>query len=887
MVASDANSFTHNPRLAPPTDSGSLAHTTMSDQNHHRLRPANHQSHSISNNNNKRTMNCNYLRSNATTNTSTTTMTPTRRLQPRILTTSNNSTTARCRLLLIGCVTLAAFCCLAQLGLQQENNRNLCGKCFTSGPDHAYCQQAGFSPDGSRPRCDTKYNLQKSGCLETEIFRPEPVLEILEDRPLSGNIGPYEDVVQLRPQRIKLRLPPHVPKTITIQYKQVHDYPVDLYYLMDLSKSMSDDKEKLAELGNKLASNMRDITSNFQLGFGTFVDKVAMPFVSTVPEKLKAPCNECAAPYGFRNHMPLANDTSDFTHQVAASQISGNLDAPEGGFDAIMQSMVCQQEINWRPKSRKMLVFTTDASSHSAGDGKLAGIIAPNDGKCHLDSNGYYTESVEQDYPTLSQIDQKAQENHVNIIFAVTSNQVPIYKNLSALVEGSSVGELNNDSSNIVTLVGDQYKAITSEIELKDNATSNVELKYRSACIGWDPKRPNVCKGLKVGSTVTFDVDLEVKSCPKRSSELNQTIQIYPVGLNEALLIDLEIICECDCEKPWNIIEHAPECSGFGSLICGACVCDPFRYGRKCECDAKDNEPAKDLLGCYKGNDTRVCSGRGACICGNCECQKRTDDPSLLIYGKHCECDNFSCFHHEGKICSGPDHGICECGVCQCNKDWDGPACQCRKSLDTCIDPKSRKICAGHGECICGECKCQQNEERQYSGQFCEKCPNCPTLCEQYKDCVRCTTFGTGPLTKEECLLCKNSTFNIEKVARLEDPNEDEVHCMFVDDDDCRYQFKYKLLPGESTDVTYIQALDSKDCPTPIPIILLLLALALLILLLGLLGLLLWKCLTMWKDRKEIAKFEKEKLTAKWDTGENPIFKQATSTFKNPTYGKQ
>lgn len=59
----------------------------------------------------------------------------------------------------------------------------------------------------------------------------------------------------------------------------------DLYYLMDLSKSMEDDKAKLAELGNLLASKMRTITSNFRLGFGSFVDKVVMPYVSTVPEK--------------------------------------------------------------------------------------------------------------------------------------------------------------------------------------------------------------------------------------------------------------------------------------------------------------------------------------------------------------------------------------------------------------------------------------------------------------------------------------------------------------------------------------------------------------------------------------------------------------------------
>ena len=54
---------------------------------------------------------------------------------------------------------------------------------------------------------------------------------------------------------------------------------------MDLSKSMEDDKEKLSALGDLLAETMQNITSNFRLGFGSFVDKVVMPYVSTVPKK--------------------------------------------------------------------------------------------------------------------------------------------------------------------------------------------------------------------------------------------------------------------------------------------------------------------------------------------------------------------------------------------------------------------------------------------------------------------------------------------------------------------------------------------------------------------------------------------------------------------------
>lgn len=99
--------------------------------------------------------------------------------------------------------------------------------------------------------------------------------------------------------------------------------------------------------------------------------------------------------------MSLDTDSSEFVRKVADTQISGNLDAPEGGFDAIMQAIVCTQQIGWREKSRKLLVFSTDAGFHYAGDGKLGGIVKPNDGLCHLDRTGVYTESISQDYPSI------------------------------------------------------------------------------------------------------------------------------------------------------------------------------------------------------------------------------------------------------------------------------------------------------------------------------------------------------------------------------------------------------------------------------------------------------------------------------------------------------
>lgn len=59
---------------------------------------------------------------------------------------------------------------------------------------------------------------------------------------------------------------------------------------------------------------------------------------------------------------------------VSAAAVSGNLDAPEGGFDAIMQAIVCNKEIGWRNQARRLLVFSTDAGFHYAGDGKVSNL---------------------------------------------------------------------------------------------------------------------------------------------------------------------------------------------------------------------------------------------------------------------------------------------------------------------------------------------------------------------------------------------------------------------------------------------------------------------------------------------------------------------------------
>ena len=68
----------------------------------------------------------------------------------------------------------------------------------------------------------------------------------------------------MRPQHVRLSMRVNEAYDMDFYYAQAEDYPLDLYYLMDLSKSMEDNKEKLSALGDLLAETMQNITSNFR-----------------------------------------------------------------------------------------------------------------------------------------------------------------------------------------------------------------------------------------------------------------------------------------------------------------------------------------------------------------------------------------------------------------------------------------------------------------------------------------------------------------------------------------------------------------------------------------------------------------------------------------------
>ncbi|XP_023182240.1 integrin beta-1 isoform X1 [Xiphophorus maculatus] len=784
------------------------------------------------------------------------------------------------------------YCCNSQKEGNECINKNAkhCGECIQTGAKCGWCTDPDFLKQGETvsSRCDELQSLIKRGCNKTLIENPLGKRKILKNKPVTdrskagGNLRP-EDITQVQPQKVSLTLRSGEPQSFELKFKRAEDYPIDLYYLMDLSFSMKDDLENVKNLGTSLMYEMSKITSDFKIGFGSFVEKTVMPYISTTPAKLLNPCTgdqNCTSPFSYKNVLPLTDKGSTFNRLVGEQQISGNLDSPEGGFDAIMQVAVCGEQIGWRNVTR-LLVFSTDAGFHFAGDGKLGGIVLPNDGKCHLENN-VYTMSHYYDYPSIAHLVQKLSDNNIQTIFAVTEEFQPVYQELKNLIPKSAVGTLSANSSNVINLIIDAYNALSSEVILENTKVSNnVTIEYTSHCKnGVINKGENgrKCSNISIGDEVHFNISITSKGCPNKTNP--EIIKIKPLGFTEEVEIILHFICECDCHS--EAINNSQVCSnGNGTYECGACRCKDGRVGRECECSSNEVSTEDMDRTCRKDNGTDICSNNGECVCGTCECKPR-ENPEERYSGQFCECDNFNCDRSGNKLCGG--HGRCECRKCICDPMWNGTACDCSLDESTCL-ASNKQICNGRGRCDCGICKC---DDPKFQGPTCETCPTCPSVCAEHKECVECRAFGTG-VKKETCQKeCSDFTMHKvptkDKIPQPTDKSYPVMHCKERDANDCWFYYTYAVT-NSTEKVVYV--LDEPDCPTGPDIIPIVAGVVAGIVLIGLALLLIWKLLMIIHDRREFAKFEKEKMNAKWDTQENPIYKSPINQFQNPNYGRK
>ncbi|XP_059426782.1 integrin beta-7-like isoform X2 [Carassius carassius] len=743
---------------------------------------------------------------------------------------------------------LGQRCILGQGPLCQSHSS--CSECIKS-PGCAWCSQIDFLKPGesNERRCDSPRSLKERICNHMI----NPGLHPLTNVKNSDLSSDRENVVQLKPQNINITLRIGVPFEFKVEFKRAVGYPIDLYYLMDLSYSMKDDLEQIKTLGQKILKKLKDITDTVRIGFGSFVDKEMLPYVSQVNARRLNPCpnriDTCQPAFSFKNVLPLTQDAREFEREVSKQLISGNLDAPEAGLDAIMQAAVCKDKIKWGNVTR-ILVYTSDDTFHMAGDGRLGGVFQPHNGQCHLNNNGSY-DGKAFDYPSVGHVSRVLQDNNIQLIFAVTEDIYPAYKALSALIPQSVVGVLKKDSSNVVDLISEAYGNLSATLVLEqEGAPKELDISYRSTCKGnhldseW--KEKGECQGIK-HEPITFNVRLNASACLTKP----QTFRIKIQGINEEVKITVHTECDCDCGVAEEASKH---CSSNGKLSCGVCSCNERFLGQRCECKQQtDADSISNMLAsCRPDNSSVTCSGHGICECGKCVCQGHYS-------GKFCECDDNSCEYHDNKLCNGK--GRCKCGTCDCSHDYTGSACHCSPSQDKCMN--NNLLCSGQGKCTCNVCKCNKGFKGENCSAFTDECM-------LLKGCVKCHVKDGTPDINICAVECLNAT-----VSRLVGTHE--LRCTH----EATMSYDVKL-GGDGKIV-----LQYADLPRSVDKTKLIIGISVSsIIFIGIIIIIIYRCLLELYDIREYQNFVKVQKQTEWKETQNPLFKGATTTVYNPLHDK-
>ncbi|KAF7491918.1 Integrin beta-1 [Sarcoptes scabiei] len=740
---------------------------------------------------------------------------------------------------------------------------------------------------------------------------------MLQNLPFSDSI---DQTIQLRPQKVRINLRAGNSASVRVIFKQANDYPMDLYYLMDISCTMLKHKTSVSRVGRKLADKIQATTKDFRIGFGSYVDKETIPF-SNYKFNSNIKCNkqQMVDTYSFISHMSLDSNTSQFEQQVQSAKISGNLDSPEGTLDALMQVMVCREEIGWRENSDKIIVVATDEEFHYAGDGKLGGILIPNNGKCQLFGNRYLKSRI-YDYPSMYHIAELAQLKKFHIIFTVSDQVTQQYQTLSDVIGSNArVASLKVNDETIAELIDEVYRNISNQIELgiEDNP-DHIDIEIWTNCGNAKGPFIRTSKCSFVGKPkIEFEIKIKLKHCPQSNS--SSIARIGLLNKNEAVSIEIDPICQCACEI-FDFETNSSKCSFNGTFSCGICTkCNGIRSGKNCECDPlKPIDSRKPDFHCRPDSDSRPCKGHGQCVCGQCVCDE-------MFAGIFCQEDQSACFRN-GVKCS--NHGQCVQSRCVCDGTFTGRFCECPLQNDTCLtNNPNGQLCNGRGECQCGRCKCLVPTS---IGSHCQHCPQCDQQfhCRLLRSCVPqfreqfCLTHFdpiSNTSIEHDCDfdLCNTKIWHhlfefkeIEKIDRNKKFNNGsfeiapettwyKAQCSQIIDG-CVLAFDYRLIKPNNWNDTYLSTKDdnsdlfelefvlkniTKSCPIRFNATQIASGSFLTVLILGLISILIFKCVTNYLDRKEYERFKKEIAEANFALLENPLYKEVTSQFKNPVFG--
>jgi hypothetical protein len=278
--------------------------------------------------------------------------------------------------------------------------------------------------------------------------------------------------------------------------------PLDIVFLADLSGSYRDDLPVLRDLVPTIVSSVRDIQPDSQFGLASFIDKPKSPFGSR-------------GDFVYKTEEAITKSRADFQKAMDGLKIGSGADGPEAQLEGLMQVALREKEVGYRKNSRKVVVLSTDAEYHQAGDGKKAGIRTPNNGDDVLDGK---PEGTGEDYPSIEQVRDALQEAGIVPIFAVTGNEVKTYEKLVDKLGFGTVERLSRDSSNLVKVVTDGLEDIFSDLTM---VSQSDDFGYVQSI------KPATYENVRPGQSRTFEVELGTKDADAGKDRLSLAVLGY------------------------------------------------------------------------------------------------------------------------------------------------------------------------------------------------------------------------------------------------------------------------------------------------------------------------------------------------------------------------
>ena len=435
-------------------------------------------------------------------------------------------------------------------------------------------------------------SIASAGCLSRDTAHTCSNATVDPQSSATINPLPLDENNQVSVSTVHMKLRVGQPQTFTVSVRAADNFPLDLYMLMDSSASFENDLVTVKNIAPDIVSAVGNLTSRFQVGFGTFVDKVTAPYNSLTALRLgftiksgiysgqSSACSmkstPCSRPVSYEHVVNLTNSTDLFNASLQGLIISTSSDDPEGTLDAMMQAVVCTDVVGWRQESRKVLLVMTDALMHTAGDGRLAGIYRPNDAKCHTQfdynqNKTLYSDSLLYDYPTIEQMRMTLEQFGVVPVFAVRDSET-YFSDIIAPNLGGFSDSLIDGSDNIVEVIKEANRQIESRVSISFNQLDYVSISIDPSCPNGSTLVEGKSRCVNVsGQTVHFNVTVNLTSCTDRMmAEQPITIPGYIPGFGQFSLT-VEGVCSCDCEQITEV--NSSLCSNNGNLTCGQCSC--------------------------------------------------------------------------------------------------------------------------------------------------------------------------------------------------------------------------------------------------------------------------------------------------------------------------